>query len=334
MKVFIIAEIAQAHDGSLGILHSYIDALKDSGIDAIKFQCHIAAAESSEYEEFRVKFSYADKTRFDYWKRMELSLVQWQEVKKHCEDNSLEFLCTPSSCAAVEMLEALKVKKYKISSADVNNFLLLEKVAKIKKEMILSSGMSDFEELDSAVNLLKKQDSKFSILQCTSKYPTLPEDVGLNLIAELKTRYNLPIGLSDHSGTIYPSLAAVALGAEIIEVHTTFDKRMFGPDATSSLTIDEIKNMAGGIRFIEKSLKNKVDKNKNMPDLKKIKTIFEKSLAVNKNLKEGHVLAFEDLESKKPFGHGIPAADYKKVIGKKINKNLSQWSFLKETDIK
>ncbi len=145
--VFIIAEIAQAHDGSLGIAHSFIDALKDTGVDAVKFQVHIAEAESSIYEPFRVKFSYEDATRYDYWKRMEFEPYQWSGLKKHCEECGLEFMASVFSNAAVDLLEKLGVKRYKIGSGEVSNLLLLDKIAYTGKPVILSSGMSSYEEL-------------------------------------------------------------------------------------------------------------------------------------------------------------------------------------------
>jgi N,N'-diacetyllegionaminate synthase len=331
-KTFIIAEIGQAHDGSLGLLHSYIDALSLTGIDAIKFQMHIAEAESSIYEPFRVNFSYEDKTRFDYWKRMEFSFEQWKNIKKHCEEVGLEFICSPFCNFSVEWLEELDVKKYKVGSGEVNNFLMLEKIAKTGKDIILSSGMSSFTELDETINFLKPFGNKISILQCTTKYPTSAEDIGLNVIKELSQRYSLPSGLSDHSGKIYPSLAATALGAKILEFHAVFDRRMFGPDATSSLLIDEIKILVEGVRFIENTIEKKVDKRSNK-NFKKIKNIFEKSLAVNVDIKKGSVITAEILESKKPANFGIPAKNYKETIGKAVNKDLNKWDFLTEEDI-
>src|SRR6476620_1801526 len=126
----IIAEIAQAHEGSLGIAHSYIDALKPTGVNVVKFQTHIAAAESSAFEPFRVKFSFEDETRYDYWKRMEFTPEQWAGLKKHCEDCGLEFISSPFSNAAVDLLESLNVKRYKIGSGEVTNRLMMEKIAK------------------------------------------------------------------------------------------------------------------------------------------------------------------------------------------------------------
>lgn len=331
-NVYIIAEIGQAHEGSLGILHSYIDALANTGVDAIKFQTHIAQAESSEYEPFRVKFSFEDDTRFNYWKRMEFTLEQWKGIKKHCDEVGLDFISSPFSNMAVDWLEEIGTKKYKIGSGEVSNFLMLEKIAKTGKDIILSSGMSNYSELDDTINFLKTFNNKVSLLQCTTKYPTLAEDIGLNVIKELKERYSLPIGLSDHSSTIYPSIAAVTLGAEILEFHVVFDKRMFGPDSKSSLTIDETKELVKAVKFTKTALNNKIDKSDNSK-FKELKNIFEKSLAINKDLKVGDILTFEDLEAKKPFGYGISAKDYKKVIGKQINKNMKKWDFLTKDDI-
>ena len=145
---YLIAEIGQAHEGSLGILHSYIDAVASTGVQAIKFQLHLAQAESSSYEPFRVKFSYEDQTRYDYWKRMEFTLEQWKEIKTHCDEVGLDFICSPFSNLAVDWLEEIGVKYYKIGSGEVNNLLLLEKIAQTKKPVIISSGMSSFSELD------------------------------------------------------------------------------------------------------------------------------------------------------------------------------------------
>lgn len=331
-KTFLIAEIGQAHEGSLGILHSYIDALAKTGVDAVKFQTHIAAAESSEFEPFRIKFSYQDTTRFDYWKRMEFSLEHWREVKEHCEAVKLEFMSSPFSIAAVDLLEEIGVKRYKIGSGEVNNFLMLEKICRTQKPIILSSGMSSLEELDRAVSFIKSFGNPLSIMQCTTAYPTPPERLGLNVMALLRKRYQVPAGLSEHSGRIYAGLAAVALGADLLEFHVVFDKRMFGPDTSSSLTIDETKQLAEGVRFIETALRHPIDKSTN-EEYAGLKKIFEKSLAVNKSLPAGHSLSFDDLETKKPAGLGINAADYQTVIGKKLLAPLKKYDFLRSEDL-
>lgn len=331
-KPYFIAEIAQAHDGSLGLLHSYIDAVAKTGVQAIKFQMHIADAESSIYEPFRIKFSYEDDTRFDYWKRMEFTFEQWKGIKQHCDEVGLDFICSPFSNAAVDWLQQLDVKAYKVGSGEVNNFLLLDKIIQTGKPIIISSGMSSFDELDLVVNYLKSKAASFSILQCTTAYPTLPNQYGLNLIAELKDRYKVTVGFSDHSAKTATGIAAVALGAEIVEFHVVFDRTMFGPDAIASLTINETKQLVEGATAVFESLSHPIDKN-NTTEFAPLKAIFEKSLAVNKNLPQGHILTFEDLESKKPKGFGIEAQDYSTVIGKKLIKDKMQWDFLNEADL-
>ena len=330
--MYIIAEIAQAHDGSLGIAHSYIDALASTGVDAVKFQTHIAYAESSALEPFRVKFSYEDATRFDYWQRIEFTADQWAGIKLHCEQKDLEFISSPFSCAAVDLLENLYIKKYKIGSGEVSNWLMLDKIAHTGKDIILSSGMSSLGDLDNTIDFLKPFGNKLSLLQCTTAYPTIPGEWGLMGIPLLKQRYQVPTGFSDHSGDIFSCLAAVALGAEIIEFHAVFDKQMFGPDAKASLTMSQIKKLVEGIKAIGIDLRTDINKEflEKFADLKKI---FEKSLAVNKVLESGHIIKMEDLEAKKPAGHGIAAKDFQKVIGKSINKKKLAWDFLQPEDI-
>ena len=330
--MLIIAEIAQAHDGSLGMVHSYIDAVAKTGCSAIKFQTHIAEAESSIYEPFRVKFSKQDTTRFDYWKRMEFTLEQWKEIKQHCDEVDLEFMTSPFSNTAIDLLEEVGVKRYKVGSGEVNNFVLLEKIARTGKPVIISSGMSSFDELDKTVQFLNDRNVNFSILQCTTSYPTKPTQFGFNVIKELKEKYNVTVGYSDHSSSIEACIAATALGAEILEFHVVFDKEMFGPDAKSSLTIKETTRLVEAVTNIKTAINNPIDKSNNL-EFKELKQIFEKSLAVNKKLKKGHTITFSDLETKKPKGYGILVSEYEKIIGKKISRDLHQWDFLNYKDL-
>jgi N,N'-diacetyllegionaminate synthase len=331
-KPYLIAEIGQAHEGSLGILHSYIDALATTGVDAIKFQMHIAEAESSAHEPFRVKFSYEDATRYDYWQRMGFTNDQWKGIKQHCDQVGLDFICSPFSNLAVDWLEEIGVKAYKIGSGEVNNLLLMQRVAQTQKPIIISSGMSNYAELDQTVAFLQKEKASLSILQCTTAYPTQPEQYGLQVIQELKSRYGVTVGFSDHSAKTATLIAAVALGAEILEFHVVFDRRMFGPDTLSSLNIDEVTQMVNDVRNIYTALQHPVDKNSNEV-FEPLKKIFEKSLAVNKDLPAGHIIQLSDLEAKKPKGYGIEAALYQEVLGKPLKNDLKQWDFLTEFDI-
>lgn len=331
-KTYIIAEIGQAHDGSLGILHSLIKAISLLGIDAVKFQVHIADAESSSLEPFRVNFSYEDKTRYDYWKRMEYNLEDWKIIKKQCDDLNVEFLATPFSNAAVDLLEEIGVKKYKIGSGDASNHLLLEKIASTKKEVIISTGLGTLEELDKSILIFKSKNIPFTILQCTTKYPTQANEIGLEWISTFKERYSCPVGLSDHSGTIFPGMAAVTLGADVVEAHVTFDKQMFGPDSLASLDLNEFKKLIEGIRFLEIARYQKNDKELDSNKIE-LRRMFGRAIGINKDLSSGHVITFDDLEVKKPSDAGIPVNDYKKIIGMKLIKNKNAWEFLNYEDI-
>jgi N-acetylneuraminate synthase len=329
---YLIAEIGQAHEGSLGMLHAYIDAVAKTGVDAIKFQTHIAQAESSFHEPFRVKFSKQDKTRYAYWERMSFSQEQWNEIGQHCSEVGLDFISSPFSNAAVDVLETAGVQQYKVGSGEVNNFLLLEKIAKTLKPVILSSGMSSWDELKESVNFLKSRGVDYSVLQCTTNYPTQPEEWGLNVIQDLKHQFKVKTGYSDHSGSMTSSISAMALGAEILEFHVVFHKEMFGPDVSSSLTLDQVRLVVKARNELNLALSHPVDKTENLK-FNTLKSIFEKSLAVNKELKKGHVISFNDLEAKKPKNYGIEANQFESVIGRSLKVDKSQWDFLKEDDL-
>jgi len=332
-SVFTIAEIAQAHDGSLGLAHSYIDALAKRNVDAIKFQIHIAHAESSPHEPFRTKFSYEDKSRFDYWERMSFSIKEWKDLKQHCDDKGIEFMASVFSNEAVNWAEEIGVKQYKIGSGEINNLLLLEKISHTKKPVILSSGMSSLCEINNSINFLMAKEIEVSLLQCTTSYPTKSHEYGLNMITEFKKRYDIPIGFSDHSAKVSTGIAAVALGAEILEFHVAFSREQFGPDSISSLTLDEVKNLIIGIDDITMAMNHPIDKDDG-DKFKDLKQIFEKSLALNKNLSKGQKITFDDLEAKKPKNKGIDPKYFKDIIGKTLKVDKRAWSFLTEEDLK
>jgi N,N'-diacetyllegionaminate synthase len=331
-NIYIIGEVGQAHEGSIALAHSYIDALATTGVDAVKFQMHIAEAESSIYEPFRQTMPSQDQTRFDYWKRMEFSTLQWLELKRHCESRKLDFIVSPSSLTAVNKLEDIGIATFKIGSGEAGNALMLNRIARCSKRVILSSGMSTISELDEAVAILKRGECRVAILQCTSEYPCKPQRWGINLINELADRYQLPVGFSDHSGDIFACLAAAAAGARLIEFHIVFDKSMHVPDASSSITIGQAHTLVTGIRQIEIALNNPVSKTDN-EHTERLKFMFGKSLAVNKPLKKGHILTENDLESKKPKGYGISPREFERTLGQPLKDDLEQWDFLTESHL-
>ena len=326
-KTFLITEIGQAHDGSLGLAHSYIDALKDTGIDAVKFQIHYADAESSKYEKFRIKFSYQDKTRYDYWKRIEFSPEQWSEIKRHCEKVNLKFIASPFSIKAVDVLNKMNTKFYKIASGEIDNYLMIDKINMLKKNIIISTGLSDIKEIHKTLHRLDKK--KISLLQCTSSYPTAANNIGLNVIEDFKKIFRVPVGLSDHSGNKNTILAACALGADLVEFHVTFNKKSFGPDSISSIEIDKVKGLVDGAKHINKIISNPINKNKENKKLMNIKKVFGKSLAFNCDLKKNTKISINHLETKKPYGKGVPCSNYQSIIGKKIKRDIKKGTFLK-----
>ena len=191
--------------------------------------------------------------------------------------------------------------------------------------------MSDIKEIEQSLNriLYKKRD--VTLLQCTSKYPTPPEEIGLNLINKYKKLYKCKVGLSDHSGEIYSMLAAATLGVDMIEFHCVYDKKMFGPDSKSSLNFNQIKELLRGTNYIKTIINNSVEKK--ITKFKKDRKNFGKSLAVNKDLKKDHKIKISDLETKKPFGFGIDPKLYKDIINRKINKSMKKWDFLTDKDL-
>jgi N-acetylneuraminate synthase len=332
MSFILIPEIAQSHDGSMGMLYSYIDRIKEAGCEYVKFQTHFAEEESSEFEPWRVKFSRQDKTRYDYWKRMEFTEKQWIEIGKYVHSKGMKFVSSPFSVKAVDVLNKAKVDIWKIASGEINNFLMLEEIAKSRKPVILSTGMSDLKEIDRTIKYLKERKVKYSILQCTSNYPVKEDRVGLNLIEYFKKKYKCPAGISDHSGNIYTGLAAATLGADIVEVHVTISKRMFGPDVPSSLTFEELKVLKEGSDWIRKVTDNPVDKNVLAKDFKGMRDIFMKSVFVRKAVNKGVIITKENIVLKKPM-LGIPASDVYKVIGKKARRNIKNGEYLKKGDV-
>lgn len=331
-RCLIIAEVAQAHDGSLGMAHAFIDAIADAGADAVKFQTHIAEAESTPDEPWRVKFSLQDKTRYDYWKRMEFTEEQWLGLKEHAERRGLLFLSSPFSIEAVELLKRVGVAAWKVASGEVTNPLMLEAMAETGLPILLSTGMSTLQEIDEAVARIREKGLPFVVLQCTSMYPTPPEKVGLNMIPFFRERYGCPVGLSDHSGTIYPALAAVTLGAKVIEVHVTFHRKMFGPDVPASITMEELELLVKGVRFIETMLSHPVDKDSIALELAEMRRLFTKSVVAKMDLPAGTVLKREHLTVKKP-GTGIPAARLSELLGRKLLRDVRKDEMIREEDL-
>ena len=328
----IIAEVAQNHDGSLGMAHAHIDAAANAGADAIKFQTHIAEEESTSAEPWRTKFSYQDETRMDYWRRMEFTPAQWQALKHHADEVGLHFLSSPFSNKAVELLENLGIGSWKIASGEITNTPLLDCVLATKKPIILSTGLSVTEEITEAVNHIQKTGTPLALLQCTSQYPCSPERLGVNVIKQFRNDYHCAVGLSDHSGTIYSGLAAAAQGIQVLEIHMTLSREMFGPDVVASITTQELKSLIEGIRYIETVISHPVDKSSPDSEAAPLRQIFMKSLYTTSAIKAGEILSADKITTKKP-GTGIPANRINQVLGKKVKTTIETNSMIHLEDL-
>lgn len=332
-KAYIIAEVAQAHDGSVGNAHAFIDLAKEVGADAVKFQMHIADIESGPEETWRVNFSFQDATRFDYWRRMEFNFDQWRELKSHCEREGLDFLCSPFSQRAVRDLLELGCSVFKVASGELSNLLLLDELNEKAEYIILSTGLASDNEIDIALSRFDYSESRVAVLQCTSEYPAPLESLNLAKISSWsKTLAAHRVGLSDHSGKITPALMAYTKGARVFENHICFHKKQFGPDTPASLDPQEFKTMVTLLRQFE--VMNQTESNSASPELKlENKIRFGKTLTYARDLQTGDIIARSDLETKKPANLGVLPLNYITVVGRRLKKSVQMGEYIQEDDL-
>jgi N,N'-diacetyllegionaminate synthase len=324
---FLIAEIGSVHDGSYGNAVKLIEAAAACGADAVKFQTHIAEAET--LADAPAPAYFTGEKRFDYFRRTGFSVEQWKGLKAACAAQGVAFLSSPFSSEAVDLLEEVEVGAYKIPSGEVTNLPLLDRVADTGKPVLLSSGMSSWTELDAAIATLRRG-GPILILQCSSAYPCLPERVGLNVIAEMRQRYGLAVGFSDHTTGPAAALAAVALGAVTVEKHLTFSRLMYGSDAANAMEPGDFALLAKHLKEIRAMLAHPVDKGDLSP-YREMKQVFEKSIVAARLLPEGTILAAADLAFKKP-GDGISASRHREIVGRRLLRTLDRDHKLSETD--
>jgi N,N'-diacetyllegionaminate synthase len=328
----IIAEVSQTHDGSLGTAHAFIDAAAEAGADAIKFQTHIASAEGTPDEPWRTRFSPQDETRFEYWRRMEFTPEQWHGLRVHADKRGLHFLSSPFSLAAVELLTRVGVAAWKVASGEISNQPLLDGMVASGLPLMLSTGMSPMAEIDAAVERVRERGAPVAVMQCTSMYPCPPELVGIDLIPKFRERYECAVGLSDHSATIFPGLAAATLGIEALEVHITLSREMFGPDVVASITTQELRQLVEGVRFIERMRASPGDKEALPESVTSLRDIFMKSVVTATDLEKGTELRLEHLTTKKP-GTGIPARDLRGLVGRRLRRSMPRDALLSLDDL-
>jgi N,N'-diacetyllegionaminate synthase len=326
-STLVIAEIGNNHDGSVRQAERLVDAAAEAGADGVKVQTHIAEAEMLPSTPTPPHF---DEPRFEFTRRMELSLDDHLRLKALAEERGLVFLSSPFSVEAVELLEEVGVPAYKVASGEVTNPPLLEAVARTRKPVLLSSGMAGLEEVEHALALLRDAGCPVLVLQCTSAYPCPPRLVNLRAMTAMGERFRTLYGLSDHTAGIWTSLAAVALGASAVEKHFTLSKRLYGPDHHASLEPEELRRLVEGAREIEAALGD--GEKVRDPALDPVRATFEKSIVTRVEITAGATLEASMLTTKRP-GTGIPAARLHDVVGRPARRHLEANALVAEADL-
>ena len=324
----LIAEIGSVHDGSFGNALKLIELAKEVGASAVKFQMHIAEEESLRNAPKPYYFDGED--RYSYFERTSFSSLEWAKLRDSAREIGIKFIVSPFSLEAIKRLEKLNIDAYKVASGEITNIPLLEVLASLKKPVYISSGMSSLNEIDKAVNIFVEK-KNIILMQCTSMYPCDQKYVGLNIINYFKEKYKINVGFSDHTVTNTAALLAYACGAQSIEKHLTFSKKMYGSDAPYAAEPDQFKNLSMALKEARVILSNNVDKDELVEQLKDMKYVFEKSIVAKKNFKIGDELMFEDLAFKKPGG-GLKPSEYKDILGKKLKNDLKKDEFIKKED--
>lgn len=316
-KVFIIAEAGVNHNGDIKLAKELIDAAVESKADAVKFQTFISEnfiSRGADKAEYQKKMTGNDESQIDMIKKLELSFDTFIELKEYCGKRNIIFMSTPFDFASVDFLNKIGLETFKIPSGEITNFPLLKKVGQLQKKVIMSTGMSTIDDIRIAIGVLKGEGTTdISLLHCNTQYPTPMEDVNLRAMLTLKKEFGVSVGYSDHTEGIEVPIAAVALGADIIEKHFTLNRNMPGPDHKASLEPYELKNMVACIRNIEKAL-GICEKRVTDSERENI-GIARKSIVALKPIKKGEIFTEENLTVKRP-GTGISPMHWNEIIGK------------------
>lgn len=322
-KVFIIAEAGVNHNGKIEVAKQLIDAAKEAGADAVKFQTFQAeklVCKNARKAEYQIANTKNSESQFDMLKRLEISVQEHKELIRYCNKKGILFLSTPFDIDSIKMLERLHMPIFKIPSGEITNFPYLREIAQLQKKVILSTGMSTLSEVKSAVGVLKKYGSQdITLLHCNTQYPTPESDVNLLTMEKMHRETGLPVGYSDHTQGIEVALAAVALGACVIEKHFTISRNMEGPDHKASLEPKELKQMVIGIRKIEKALGS--DLKCVSPSEQNNRDIVRKSIVAAQNIKKNEKFTEDNLTTKRP-GTGISPMRWDEIIGQTANKDF------------
>ena len=325
MSVFVIAEAGVNHNGSLELAKKLVDAAKDAGADCVKFQTFVSkniVSKNAVKAEYQKQQTEPEESQQDMLKKLELSFDEFVELNEYCKSKSIEFMSTAFDFDSIDFLDSLEMGTWKIPSGDITNLPYLIKIAKLNKPVILSTGMSTLEDIRSAIKALKENGvEELTVLHCTTEYPTPFEDVNLRAMNTIKEEFGVKVGYSDHTKGIEVPIAAVALGATVIEKHFTLDRNMEGPDHKASLEPNELKAMVDSIRHIELALGNGMKQPAESE--KKNMAVARKSIIAGKDIKAGEIFTESNLTVKRP-GNGISPMRWFDVIGKHALRDFEE----------
>ena len=322
MKVFIIAEAGVNHNGSVDLAKKLVDVAVEAGADAVKFQTFKTediVSLNSPKAEYQRKEQEDTETQFEMLKKLELKFEDFEELKKYCDSKGIMFLSTPFDIESARFLKELGLEVFKIASGEITNYPLLREIGSYRKKVILSTGMADLGEIEDAIDVLTEFGTKredITLLHCNTEYPTPMEDVNLRAMLTLREAFKVSVGYSDHTLGIEVPIAAVALGASVIEKHFTLDKNLPGPDHKVSLEPHELKNMVRAIRNIEKALGTGIKK----PSKSEIKNlgVIRKVIVAKRKIEKGEMFTEHNITTKRVGGsdEGISPMMWCEVIGK------------------
>lgn len=326
-KTFIIAEAGVNHNGKIELAYKLIDAAKEAGADAVKFQTFIPEKGVSKFADkanYQKKTTGKNESQLDMIKKLSLSFKDHKKLLEYCKNKNIKFLSSPFDLDSINFLNKLGLNIFKIPSGEIINLPYLRKIGSLNKKLIMSTGMANLGEVEFALDVLINSGTKrenITILHCTTNYPCPYEEVNLKAMLTLKEAFKIPVGYSDHTLGIEVPVAAVALGATVIEKHFTLDKNMEGPDHKASLEPDELKAMVKAIRIIENALGDGIKKpNKSETDIMKV---ARKSIVAFKDIKIGETFSEDNITIKRP-GTGISPMRWDELIGKKANRKYKE----------
>lgn len=324
-KVFIIAEAGVNHNGDINIAKKLVDAAVEADADAIKFQTFKAeelVCESAKKAEYQIQHTEKSESQLEMLKKLELDVNMHKILIDYCNDKQIMFLSTPFDMKSIDLLEELNINLYKIPSGEITNYPYLKKIAGLRKKIIMSTGMSYLSEVKAAIDVLRENGAEdITVLHCNTEYPTPIEDVNLNAMLTMKSDLNVNIGYSDHTIGIEVPIAAVAMGATVIEKHFTLDKEMEGPDHKASLNPEELKLMVKSIRRVEKAL-GKYEKVPSNSEIKNL-AVVRKSIVAKSEIKKGTTFTEENIICKRP-GNGISPMKWNEIVGKTAMRNFNK----------